>query len=72
MSCEILCCEVPEILQAVANEVDTSPLLKLFSLLDEKGDIDAHRAGYLEKASATTTIIPDVSHIRVGRIIGVR
>ena len=50
MSCEVICCEVPEILNAVANENDSSPLRRLFSLLDEEGDIDAHRAGYLEKA----------------------
>ncbi|CAN0409183.1 unnamed protein product, partial [Laminaria digitata] len=51
MSCEVICCEVPDILNAVANEIDPGPLRKLFSLLDEEGDIDAHRAGYLEKVS---------------------
>lgn len=57
MSCEIICCEVPEILNAVAKDVgggggggDDCPLRKLFSLLEREGDIDAHRAGYLEKA----------------------
>ena len=55
MSCEIICCEVPEILSAVARDGgggdgDDCPLRKLFSLLEQEGDIDAHRAGYLEKA----------------------
>lgn len=51
MSCEIVCCEVPHILNAVANDNDSTaaPLSKLFSMLDEDGDMDAHRAGYLEK-----------------------
>ena len=49
MSCEVICCEVPDILSAVANEKNPDPLRRLFSLLDEEGDIDAHRAGYLEK-----------------------
>eukprot|EP00752_Nemacystus_decipiens_P007482 g6684.t1 len=54
MSCEIICCEVPEILSAVARDGggaggDDCPLRKLFSLLEQEGDIDAHRAGYLEK-----------------------
>ncbi|CAM9728964.1 unnamed protein product, partial [Ectocarpus fasciculatus] len=55
MSCEIICCEVPEILKAIANDGasggDDCPLRKLFSILDGEGDIDSHRAGYLEKAS---------------------
>lgn len=55
MSCEIICCEVPEILKAIANDGggggDECPLRKLFSILDGEGDIDSHRAGYLEKAS---------------------
>lgn len=51
MSCEIVCCEVPHILNAVAGDNDSTaaPLIKLFSMLDEDGDMDAHRAGYLEK-----------------------
>lgn len=49
MSCEIICCEVPDILTTVANDADTDPLEKLFSMLELEGDIDAHRAGYLEK-----------------------
>lgn len=49
MSCEIICCEVPNILHAVASDTDSAPLVTLFSILDEDGDIDAHRAGYLEK-----------------------
>ncbi|CAN0217938.1 unnamed protein product, partial [Ectocarpus sp. 6 AP-2014] len=55
MSCEIICCEVPEILKAIASDGagggDECPLRKLFSILDGEGDIDSHRAGYLEKAS---------------------
>ncbi|CAN0430371.1 unnamed protein product, partial [Ectocarpus sp. 8 AP-2014] len=55
MSCEIICCEVPEILKAIASDGagggDDCPLRKLFSILDGEGDIDSHRAGYLEKAS---------------------
>lgn len=55
MSCEIICCEVPEILKAIATDGagggDGCPLRKLFSILDGEGDIDSHRAGYLEKAS---------------------
>ncbi|CAN0216939.1 unnamed protein product, partial [Ectocarpus sp. 8 AP-2014] len=53
MSCEIICCEVPEILKAIASDGagggDDCPLRKLFSILDGEGDIDSHRAGYLEK-----------------------
>lgn len=61
MSCEIICCEVPEILSAIAKDnnggenADSCPLRKLFSLLDSAEDIDAHRAGYLEKASERTS-----------------
>ncbi|CAN0058980.1 unnamed protein product, partial [Scytosiphon promiscuus] len=70
MSCEIICCEVPEILNAVARDGGSDggscPLGKLFSILEQEGDIDAHRAGYLEKVltvllkhrcSATTTFV---------------
>ncbi|CAN0489647.1 unnamed protein product, partial [Hapterophycus canaliculatus] len=53
MSCEIICCEVPEILNAVAKDGSSDggpcPLKKLFSVLEQEGEIDAHRAGYLEK-----------------------
>lgn len=50
MSCEIICCEVPHVLNAVAKENDdTAALTKLFSMLDDQGDMDAYRAGYLEK-----------------------
>lgn len=49
MSCEIICCEVPDILNAVVNDAECGALKTLFSLLDEDGDIDAYRAGYLEK-----------------------
>lgn len=56
MSCEIICCEVPEILNAVAKDGGSDggfcPLRKLFSILEQEGDIDAHRAGYLEKVIA--------------------
>lgn len=51
MSCEIICCEVPHILNAVASESNPAPLAKLFSMLDEEGDLDNHRAGYLEKVT---------------------
>lgn len=65
MSCEIICCEVPEILNAVAKDGgggdDACPLRKLFSLLEQEGDIDAHRAGYLEKARTKDVVCFDRS-----------
>jgi hypothetical protein len=48
MSCEVMCCEVLEILQ-VLTQGDDSKLLKLFSFLDATGDLDCYLAGYFEK-----------------------
>lgn len=57
MSCEIICCEVPHILNAVASENNHAALKKLFSMLDEGGDLDAHRAGYLEKVCVCVCVL---------------
>jgi len=51
MSCEILCCEVPEILVRfeASKDEEAGLLSQLFSLLDSKEPIGQYLAGYFEK-----------------------
>ncbi|CAN0079593.1 unnamed protein product, partial [Discosporangium mesarthrocarpum] len=53
MSCEIICCEVPEILDALLGEgegcIVDARLAQLFSVLNVEGEIDSYLAGYFEK-----------------------
>ena len=49
MSCELICCEVNDIILTIVNPTDTSLLDLLFSLLDTEEELDAYSAGYFEK-----------------------
>ena len=52
MSCEVFCCEIPQILAKFEKNKDgsTSTLLtKLFSVLDKEAPLDKYLAGYFEK-----------------------
>jgi hypothetical protein len=50
MSCEILCCEVPSLLNALTDDAAPQHMDKLFSLLSQKQNtLDNHQAGYFEK-----------------------
>eukprot|EP01038_Epipyxis_sp_PR26KG_P014748 gene14748-19824_t len=49
MSCEVICCEVPAILNAITEEYDGRYLDKLFSLLTVNPKLDNYLAGYFEK-----------------------
>eukprot|EP00953_Heterococcus_sp_UTEX-ZZ885_P040003 20474-Heterococcus_DN1.PRE.2 len=50
MSCEILCCEVPALLNALTDDATPQHMDKLFSLLSQKqNSLDNHQAGYFEK-----------------------
>jgi hypothetical protein len=49
MSCEVICCEVPEILQTLVEKNDGGYLDKLFTFLDNDGKLDYYLAGYFEK-----------------------
>lgn len=49
MSCEVICCEVPEILHALIEEFNGKYLDRLFSFLELTGELDCYLAGYFEK-----------------------
>ncbi len=49
MSCEVICCEIPEILTSLVEQHDGKFLKKLFSLLDSKSKLDNYLSGYFEK-----------------------
>ena len=48
MSCEVICLEVPSIINTIINS-NSKYLLKLFSLLDAAPPLDNYLAGYFEK-----------------------
>ena len=51
MSCEVICCEIPEILAILVEYSEGKYLKKLFSFLTERSDqkLDYYLAGYFEK-----------------------
>lgn len=49
MSCEVMCCEVQEMLQNLVEGNDGNHLEKLFSFLNQKNELDCYLAGYFEK-----------------------
>ena len=49
MSCEVICCEIPKILQAIVEDYDEKFLAKLFSFLSREEKLDNYLAGYFEK-----------------------
>lgn len=49
MSCEIICCEMPEILHILVEERDGAFLDCLFDFLNQEGALDCFLAGYFEK-----------------------
>eukprot|EP01041_Mallomonas_annulata_P003799 gene3799-7550_t len=49
MSCEVLCCEIPDILHILVEDCDGKYLRKLFSILDTSNPLDHYLAGYFEK-----------------------
>ena len=49
MSCEVICCEIPEILHALVETGNGSFLDKLFTFLDTSHSLDYYLAGYFEK-----------------------
>ena len=49
MSCEVICCEVPEILQALVENNGGACLDKLFTFLSSPTKLDYYLAGYFEK-----------------------
>jgi hypothetical protein len=49
MSCEVICCEVPEILRILVENSDGRLLDKLFSFLTTESKLDYYLAGYFEK-----------------------
>ncbi|RYG60847.1 hypothetical protein EON64_19025, partial [archaeon] len=49
MSCEVLCCEVPELLQLLVNADDHAFLAQLLRLLEHEGELNCYLAGYFEK-----------------------
>jgi hypothetical protein len=49
MSCEVFCCEVPEIIHALVENQEGKHLRRLFSILDSDISLDNHLAGYFEK-----------------------
>ena len=49
MSCEVICCEVPEIIKEIVEENSESYLEQLFSILDGELSLDCFLAGYFEK-----------------------
>lgn len=52
MSCEIFCCEIPQIMAKFENNEDGSTsamLTKLFEVLDYEAPLDQYLAGYFEK-----------------------
>ena len=49
MSCEVICCEVPEVLHMLVHGGDGKYLRLLFSFLEQQGELDCYLAGYFEK-----------------------
>ena len=49
MSCELFCCEIPEMLQYLKNDSEDRMIKRLFSILDSKDPLDNYLAGYFEK-----------------------
>jgi hypothetical protein len=49
MSCEVICCEIPEILKTLVESCDGFYLKKLFSFLSINYTLDCYLAGYFEK-----------------------
>lgn len=49
MSCELICCEMPEILHILVEERDGAFLDCLFDFLNQEGALDCFLAGYFEK-----------------------
>jgi hypothetical protein len=49
MSCEIFCCEIPELLHFLSDDTEDKMLLRLFSILDSPDRLDNYLAGYFEK-----------------------
>lgn len=49
MSCEVICLEVPEILQMLAQHPDATFLKRLFRFLESPHELNCHLAGYFEK-----------------------
>ncbi len=49
MSCEVICCEIPEILNCLVDHFDSLYLNKLFSLLESSVKLDNYLSGYFEK-----------------------
>lgn len=49
MSCEVICCEIPEMLQRLVIESEGKHVKKLFSFLSTEGKLDYYLAGYFEK-----------------------
>ena len=49
MSCELFCCEIPELLQYLKNDSEDKMIRQLFSILDSMEPLDNYLAGYFEK-----------------------
>lgn len=49
MSCEVICCEVPELLSKLVEDRDGQWLDRLFDFLQQSDDLDCYLAGYFEK-----------------------
>lgn len=49
MSCEVICCEVPELLTKLVEDRDGLWLDRLFDFLQQSDDLDCYLAGYFEK-----------------------
>jgi hypothetical protein len=49
MSCEVICCEVPELLQKLVEEREGQWLDFLFEFLQQSEELDCYLAGYFEK-----------------------
>jgi len=49
MSCQVFCCEIPELLQIFQEDSENKLLNRLFSILDSTSPLDPYLAGYFEK-----------------------
>ena len=49
MSCELLCCEIPDILHILVEDNDGKYLSKLFQIIESSTPLDHYLAGYFEK-----------------------
>ena len=54
MSCEVLCCDISDILDTLCEADDGKLLDKLFSLLQVDPPLDCRLAGYFEKVHSCT------------------